>query len=208
MSQPIILSRRRLLQVGSLAAALTAIDLTTGRAHADTNTYPPCQCTWWAKNERPDLPNYLGDAQYWPAHARAAGFPTGSTPVVGAIVAFQPWVQGAYGSGHVAYVDAVYSPTSYHVSEMNFGGPACTVTYRTAYTGTGVEFIYYKGQNPGGSSGASQVITDETSGDFSKGGDYWVDTGIGYNGHAYWTYVNGNSVDCWGEWRANLVGGN
>jgi len=50
-----------------------------------------------------------------------------------------------------------------------------------------------------------EVIVDERSSGFSKGGSYWQDDwSRGYNGHMYWTCVNGNVVDCWGEWRPNL----
>jgi len=58
------------------------------------------------------------------------------------------------------------------------------------------------------SSSRSQVIVDDTSGGFSKGGSYWQEVSIGYNSHMFWTYVNGNAEDCWGEWQANLAGGN
>lgn len=59
-----------------------------------------------------------------------------------------------------------------------------------------------------GVSQRSEVVTDDTSGDFSKGGSYWQQANIGYNSHMFWTYVNGNNVDSWGEWQANLAGGN
>ena len=53
----------------------------------------------------------------------------------------------------------------------------------------------------------TEVIVDDTSGGFTKGGSYWRESTTGYNGHSWWTYVYGNSVDSWGEWRANLAGG-
>lgn len=58
------------------------------------------------------------------------------------------------------------------------------------------------------SSSRSEVIVDDTSSGFTKGGSYWQEAGIGYNSHMFWTYVNGSVVDSWGEWQANLVGGN
>lgn len=53
----------------------------------------------------------------------------------------------------------------------------------------------------------SEVVVDDRAGGFSKGGQYWWEAGIGYSSHMWWTYVNGNSVSSWGEWRANLAGG-
>lgn len=58
------------------------------------------------------------------------------------------------------------------------------------------------------SSSRTEVIVDDLSGSFIRGGSYWAEASIGYNGHMYWTYVNGNVVNSWGEWSANLAGGN
>lgn len=53
----------------------------------------------------------------------------------------------------------------------------------------------------------AEVIVDERSNDFSKGGPFW-DADLAYNGHIFWTYVNGNKVNSWGEWKAELTNGN
>lgn len=58
------------------------------------------------------------------------------------------------------------------------------------------------------STSRSQVIVDDSTSGFSRGGSWWAEANIGYNGHMYWTYVNGSAVDSWGEWSANLAGGN
>ncbi|KKS14192.1 MAG: hypothetical protein UU72_C0052G0004 [candidate division WWE3 bacterium GW2011_GWB1_41_6] len=50
-----------------------------------------------------------------------------------------------------------------------------------------------------GSSTRSEVITDDKSSYFTKGGSYWWEASIGYNSHMFWTYVNGSSVSSWGE---------
>ena len=50
-------------------------------------------------------------------------------------------------------------------------------------------------------------IVDDTSSGFTKGGKTWQQDTRGYGGHQWWTYVYGNSVDCWSEWRADLDGG-
>ncbi len=58
------------------------------------------------------------------------------------------------------------------------------------------------------SSTRTEVIIDDTSSNFVRGGSYWWQANIGYGGHMYWTYVNGGVVDSWGEWTATLGGGN
>jgi hypothetical protein len=105
------------------------------------------QCTWWAATRRLDE-NFLhlGTVAYqWAYNAPRQGFSTGSVPRVGATVVFQPWVQGAWGGGHVGHVEAVYSGGWFLISEMNFhwnGGGWDRVNYRYAHVGAGVSFIY------------------------------------------------------------------
>jgi surface antigen len=112
------------------------------------------QCTWYVWERRhedgEDLPvnPAWGNAKDWTANAATAGWPTGNTPRVGAIVVCQPGACGGADAvnGHVGYVEGVNSPTSFIVSEMNWPdtAPGCVVRYRTASTGTGVSFIYKK----------------------------------------------------------------
>lgn len=64
------------------------------------------------------------------------------------------------------------------------------------------------GTTTSNSSARSEVVTDDTSSGFTKGGSYWQEANIGYNSHMFWTYVNGGVVNSWGEWQANLAGGN
>lgn len=83
-----------------------------------------------------------GNAANWAWSARAADLPTGSTPKAGAVVVYQPGVQGAWYTGHVAHVISV-SPDGYHftVDEMNYPWPG-VLTRRMSHTGQGVSFIY------------------------------------------------------------------
>lgn len=105
------------------------------------------QCTWWAATRRLDE-NFWGLGTYayqWAFNARARGFRTGTTPVVGASVVFQPGVDGASRWGHVAHVVAVYSGGWFLVSEMNFywnGGGWDRVSFRYVHVGAGVSFLY------------------------------------------------------------------
>lgn len=96
--------------------------------------------------------------------------------------------------------------------------PNTTYTYRMRAYATNGGYSDYSNEASGTTTGStpapgpgptpprSEVIADDRSGGFSKGGQYWWEAGIGYSGHMWWTYVNGNSVSSWGEWRANLGG--
>ena len=72
-------------------------------------------CTWYVA-ERRNVP-WFGNAGTWLIGARAAGFATGSTPTVGAIM-----VTSEGSVGHAAIVDAVNPDGTITVSEMNFRG--------------------------------------------------------------------------------------
>jgi surface antigen len=76
------------------------------------NTYVPGSCTWYVKNQRPDIGNRWGNANQWLASARAAGFTVTNTPAVGSV---------AVQANHVALVTAVGDGTV-TISEMNYGG--------------------------------------------------------------------------------------
>lgn len=105
------------------------------------NSFPYGQCTWWAMQKRPDLAGSVwGNAWQWVGEAAAHGRAESAIPRVGAIVVFQPGVQGADWYGHVGYVTQVGANGSFAVSEMNFYGWAQT-DMRWAQTGWGVTFI-------------------------------------------------------------------
>jgi LysM repeat protein len=78
------------------------------------NRFSPGFCTWYVYNRR-GIP-WLGDAWQWFGNAQAAGYATGQTPRVGAIL-----VTWESSWGHVAYVESVSADgSSFTVSEMNF----------------------------------------------------------------------------------------
>lgn len=106
------------------AAAVTATPTSyttaaTTNISYDYSTYPVGECTWGVKQLAPWVGNYWGNGGDWAASARAAGFRTGSTPVVGAVAV---WTGGYYGYGHVALVTAVESDTRIQVMESNMMG--------------------------------------------------------------------------------------
>lgn len=105
----------------AVAAATPAAEATTVATPVVTysagNTYPVGQCTWGAKQAAPWVGNYWGNANQWLYSASAAGFSTGSTPVVGAVAVWTTY--GAYG--HVAVVTAV-NGSQIQVVESNYNG--------------------------------------------------------------------------------------
>jgi surface antigen len=75
-----------------------------------SNPYSRGQCTWYAKERRPDLPWFsgaAGNALNWATSALQYGFRVDGQPAVGAVMVFQPWDCGDYVYGHVAYVEEV-----------------------------------------------------------------------------------------------------
>lgn len=97
------------------AVPKTATVRVSGRGGAVTagNTYTYGYCTWYVKNRRPDIPNGWGNAMDWFPNAQASGWPTGSTPRVGAV--------GTQGN-HVVYVEQVNGDGTVTISEMNYRG--------------------------------------------------------------------------------------
>ena len=80
------------------------------------HSYPLGECTWGAKALAPWAGDYWGNGGDWGRSARAAGFKTGTQPMVGAIAS---WDNGGYG--HVAVVTAV-DGGMIKVKESNYGG--------------------------------------------------------------------------------------
>ena len=95
------------------------------------NLYDWGNCTYYAKNRRPDLSNSLGNANTWTARAATQGYATGLTPRAGAI--------GQKGM-HVVYVESVNPDGTFNLSEMNYQSLG-VVTYRTV-SSVGWSFIY------------------------------------------------------------------
>lgn len=97
------------------------------------NTYYWGQCTWYAKNRRPDLPNRLGNGGSWVRNAAARGYATGRTPRAGAIAEIP---------GHVMYVERVNSNGTIAISEMNYNGGVGVVNHRTIAASSVSGYIY------------------------------------------------------------------
>lgn len=108
------------------------------------DNYPWGQCTWFVATQTrvPWAP--MGNADQWISENASMGaYAWGTTPRVNSMVVFRPG--GAYDPyyGHVAWVVAVVSPTTFIVEEDNFVSWGSVVDQREIYTLQGVEgFIY------------------------------------------------------------------
>ena len=112
--------------------------------YAAATTYPKGQCTWGAKALAPWAGNYWGNGGDWATSARRAGFKTGTTPQVGAIIC---WTDGSYG--HVGVVTHVASNTRIQIQEANYAGKQYIGNFRGWFNphaaGQGVvSYIYPK----------------------------------------------------------------
>ena len=111
------------------------------------NWFPYPACTWWADQRYHELHGVFvpwrtqSDAWEWTARAQQFGWKVSTKASMGAILNLQPWVQGAYGLGHVAVVEKVYSDGSVLASNMSWGSNPYVVVYVHFYPGSGVTFI-------------------------------------------------------------------
>jgi surface antigen len=111
------------------------------------NVFPYGQCTWWANQRYFRIHGVFvpwrtqSNAWEWTARAYQFGWHVSSSPIVGSIIDLQPWVEGAYGLGHVALVEQVLSNGHVIASTMNWGAYPWLVTYVEFAPGPGVTFI-------------------------------------------------------------------
>ncbi len=109
--------------------------------------FPYGQCTWWASYRYHKLHGIYvpwktqSDAWEWTARARDFHWHISSTPSQGAIINLQPWVEGAYGLGHVAVVEKILKNGHVIASNMNWGVYYWEVTDVEFTSGPGVTFI-------------------------------------------------------------------
>ena len=109
--------------------------------------FPYGQCTWWASYRYFQLHHIYvpwktqADAWEWTARARNFHWHVSSTPSQGAIINLQPWVEGAYGLGHVAVVEKILKNGHVIASNMNWGVYYWEVTDVEFTPGPGVTFI-------------------------------------------------------------------
>lgn len=113
------------------------------------NFFPYGQCTWWAAQRYYQMFHVYvpwttqSDAFQWTARAQQFHWKVSSSPTVGAIVNLQPWVEGAYGLGHVAVVEQVLSNGDVVASNMNWGVRYWSVVNVQFTPGPGVTFLSF-----------------------------------------------------------------
>lgn len=116
-------------------SSLKAVSQSTSRTKAASggpNGYAYGWCTWWVKEQRPDIGGYWGDAGYsWISTAQSAGFSTGGKPRAGAI---------GVTAGHVVYVESV-SGGNVNISEMGYNYSPGVVNRRTV-PASDFQYIY------------------------------------------------------------------
>ena len=106
-------------------------------------------CAWWADERYHELHGVYvpwstqSDAWEWTARAYQFGWSVSTKASPGAIIDLQPWVQWAYGLGHVAVVEQVYSDGSVLASNTSWGADPYQVAYFHFYPGPGVTFIQW-----------------------------------------------------------------
>ena len=111
------------------------------------NWFPYPWCTYWADARYHQMHGVYvpwstnSNAWQWTARAYQFGWNVSSRPTVGAIINLQPWVQGAYGLGHVGVVEQILRDGSVIASNMSWGSNPYAVVYWHFYPGNGVTFI-------------------------------------------------------------------
>jgi surface antigen len=118
-------------------------------AKGNANVFPFASCTWWANQRYHQLTGAFvpwttqSNAWQWTARADQFHWKVSSKPSRGAILDLQPWVQGAFGLGHVAVVEKVLSNGHVIASSMNWGATPSQVTDFQFTPGKGVTFITF-----------------------------------------------------------------
>lgn len=146
-------SGKRALWLGvvlSVGASLAAAPPHMASAQSAANPYPAGTSTYWAWQNRPDLPTSLGEAKDWARNAAGLGWPVTPYPRPYSIAVYPPGVLGADPtSGHVAVVKQVFDDGSYLATQMDESdcqGSAANcgkVNTRTMPVAPGVLFIHY-----------------------------------------------------------------
>jgi surface antigen len=147
------------------------------------NPYPYPKSTYWAWQNRPDLPANLGDPASWNDNALAQGWPIGPYPRKGDIAVLEAGVYGAPATGHVAVVEQVLEDGSYVTSQMDdtdcrYDSSTCgRINERTYPIMHGMSFIH-------------AVEDTRTTWGFANGASGWTPSGLGegYMGGPGWYY--------------------
>lgn len=126
-------------QATTSSSTSTSSVSTTTQVTDTSNTYPVGQCTWFVKNRATWIGNRWGNANQWPASARANGFRVDNSPEVGSVVVFLNGAQYSDATyGHVGYVISVANGVI-TIEEGNYAGQSYNVRQITT---EGTVFIH------------------------------------------------------------------
>ncbi|HLZ56567.1 MAG TPA: LysM peptidoglycan-binding domain-containing protein [Ktedonosporobacter sp.] len=111
------------------------------------NTFPWGVCTWWANYRYHQVHGVYvpwttnANAWQWTTRAYEYHWNVTGSPVPGSIINLQPGVQGAYGLGHVGFVERTLPNGHVIASNMNWSAGFGRVVNAEFAPGPGVTFI-------------------------------------------------------------------
>jgi surface antigen len=149
LSAALVLATSAAAQPAQRSVSAAPASVASAVARPAQRTFPYGQCTFWAYQKRPFIVDQSilktgardWNADAWARNAKAAGFPIGRRPAVGAVAVWPADHLGVGKFGHVAYVEHVLSGGDYTVSEMNWNEQP-QVHYRLVKPDRYVRFIY------------------------------------------------------------------
>jgi surface antigen len=129
-----------------MAGSSTPLSASMLQGSAD-NSFPYGQCTWWANQRYHQLHGRFvpwrnnANASQWVTRALESSWQVSDIPTVGSIMVLQPYVDGAYGFGHVGVVEQILTNGRVIASSMNWGNHPGMVTQVPYTLGPGVSFL-------------------------------------------------------------------
>ena len=147
LANPNRIYRGQLICIMKVNGYIRQVNRQHGSPAGSRNVFPFGACTWWADQRYYQLHGIFvpwkmqANAWQWVARAYQFGWRVSSSPTPGAIVVLQPWVEGAYGMGHVAVVERILKNGHVIASNMSWGGNPRRIAYVQFAPGPGVRFI-------------------------------------------------------------------
>lgn len=137
------------MNVSKASAHNAAVAAAAQPVKGQKNPFPYGSCTWWAAQRYHQMTGVYvpwqtqADAWQWTSRAQQFHWKVSTRPAKGAIIDLQPWVQGAYGFGHVAVVEQVLTNGHVIASNMSWGASPLRVTNVQFSPGRGVTFLSF-----------------------------------------------------------------
>ena len=147
LANPNRIYRGQVICITKVSGYVRQISKPHGPPAGARNFFPFGACTWWADQRYFQLHGVFvpwkmqANAWQWVARAVQFGWHVSSRPSPGAIVVLQPWVEGAYGLGHVAVVERILRNGHVIASNMSWGRYPLRITYVQFAPGPGVRFL-------------------------------------------------------------------